>query len=121
MLDRIFRLQINKTNVKTELISGLTTFVTMAYILAVNPAILSETGMDSNAVFVATALAAGVGTLLMACFSNLPFALAPGLGLNAYITYEVCGIMGLPWQVGLLGVFIEAIISYSSLSSFLTI
>ncbi len=110
MLDRIFRLQQNKTSVKTELIAGLTTFVTMAYILAVNPAILSETGMDSNAIFVATALASGVGTLLMACFSNLPFALAPGLGLNAYITYEVCTIMGLPWQAGLLGVLIEAVI-----------
>ncbi len=110
MLDRIFRLQQNETSVKTELIAGLTTFVTMAYILAVNPAILSETGMDSNAIFVATALASGVGTLLMACFSNLPFALAPGLGLNAYITYEVCTIMGLPWQAGLLGVLIEAVI-----------
>ena len=76
MLERIFRFRENKTNTKTELIAGLTTFVTMAYILAVNPAILSETGMDANAVFVATALASGVGTLLMACFSNLPFALS---------------------------------------------
>ena len=110
MLERIFKFRENKTNTKTELIAGLTTFVTMAYILAVNPAILSETGMDANAVFVATALASGVGTLLMACFSNLPFALAPGLGLNAYITYEVCNLMGLPWPLGLLCVFIEAVV-----------
>lgn len=108
MLEKIFKLQKNKTNVKTELIAGLTTFVTMAYILAVNPTILSETGMNPDAVFVATALAAGVSTILMSFVANLPFALAPGLGLNAYVTYEVCGAMGLPWQVALLGVLIEA-------------
>ena len=110
MLDRIFKLRENNTNVKTELIAGMTTFVTMAYILAVNPAILSEGGMDANAVFVATALAAFASTVIMALFANLPFALAPGLGLNAYIAYEVCGTMGIPWQVGILCVFIEAVI-----------
>ena len=108
MLEKIFKLQKNKTNVKTELVAGLTTFVTMAYILAVNPTILSETGMNPDAVFVATALAAGVSTILMSLIANLPFALAPGLGLNAYVTYEVCGAMGIPWQVALVAVLIEA-------------
>lgn len=110
MLEKIFKLKENNTDVKTELIAGLTTFVTMAYILAVNPAMLSEGGMDSSAVFVATALSAFFATILMSLTANLPFALAPGLGLNAYIAYEVCGTMGIPWQVGLLCVFIEAII-----------
>ncbi|MCR4611692.1 MAG: NCS2 family permease [Lachnospiraceae bacterium] len=110
MLEKVFKLKQNNTNVKTELIAGVTTFVTMAYILAVNPTILSEAGMDANAVFVATALAAFVATTLMSLVSNLPFALAPGLGLNAYIAYEVCGTMGIPWQVAIFCVFVEAII-----------
>lgn len=83
-LDKIFHLKENNTNVKTEILAGVTTFMTMAYILAVNPNILAEAGMDHGAVFTATALAAFIGTLCMAIFANYPFALAPGMGLNAY-------------------------------------
>ena len=83
-LDKIFHLKENNTNVKTEILAGVTTFMTMAYILAVNPNILAEAGMDHGAVFTATALVAFIGTLCMAIFANYPFALAPGMGLNAY-------------------------------------
>ena len=89
MLEKIFKLSENKTDVKTEILAGITTFMTMAYILAVNPSILSAAGMDSGAVFTATALAAFIGTLLMAALANYPFALAPGMGLNAYFAYTV--------------------------------
>ena len=82
----------------------------MAYIFAVNPSILSESGMDSNAILMATALAAFVGTMAMALLANYPFALAPGLGLNAYFAYTVCGVMGYSWQVALLAVFVEGLI-----------
>lgn len=109
-LNKTFKLKENKTDVKTELIAGLTTFMTMAYILVVNPNILSEAGMDRGAVFTATALSAAVGTLLMALFANYPFVLAPGMGLNAYFTYTVVGNMGYSWQVALTAVFIEGII-----------
>lgn len=88
-LEKIFHLKENKTDVKTEVIAGITTFMTMAYILAVNPSVLSACGMDSGAVFTATALAALIATLLMAAFSNYPFVLAPGMGLNAYFSYTV--------------------------------
>ena len=88
-LDKIFHLKENNTNVKTEILAGVTTFMTMAYILAVNPNILAEAGMDHGAVFTATALAAFIGTLCMAIFANYPFALAPGMGLNAYFAYTV--------------------------------
>ena len=88
MLEKVFKLSENKTDAKTEILAGITTFMTMAYILAVNPSILSATGMDSGAVFTATALAAFIGTLLMAIFANYPFALAPGMGLNAYLQKE---------------------------------
>lgn len=110
MLEKLFKLKANKTNVKTEVIAGITTFMTMAYILAVNPAILSESGMDKNAILMATAIAAFVGTLAMALLANYPFALAPGLGLNAYFAYTVCGSMGYSWQVALLAVFVEGLI-----------
>ena len=86
MFEKLFKLKENNTNVKTEIIAGVTTFMTMAYILAVNPSILSAAGMDAKAVLIATALAAFVGTVCMALFSNYPFALAPGMGLNAFFT-----------------------------------
>lgn len=110
MLEKFFKLKENNTNVKTEVIAGLTTFMTMAYILAVNPSILSASGMDSNAVLMATALASFIGCIAMALLANYPFALAPGLGLNAYFAYTVCGTMGYSWQFALLAVFIEGII-----------
>lgn len=110
MLEKLFKLKSNNTNVKTEVIAGITTFMTMAYILAVNPSILSAAGMDSNAILMATALAAFIGTLAMAFLANYPFALAPGLGLNAYFAYTVCGAMGYSWQIALLAVFVEGLI-----------
>lgn len=109
-LEKTFRLKENHTSVKTEILAGITTFMTMAYILAVNPGILSAAGMDSGAVFTATALGACLGTLLMALLSNYPFALAPGMGLNAFFAYTVVGQMGYPWQVALAAVFVEGII-----------
>lgn len=109
-LEKIFHLKENRTDVKTEVIAGITTFMTMAYILAVNPSILSATGMDSGAVFTATALAALVATLLMAAFSNYPFVLAPGMGLNAYFAYTVVLQMGYTWQMALAAVFVEGLI-----------
>lgn len=110
MFEKIFKLKQNNTTVKTEIAAGITTFVTMAYILAVNPNILSAAGMDSTAVLLATCLASFLGTLIMAFAANLPFALSAGMGLNAYFAYTVCGIMGYPWQVALLAVFIEGVI-----------
>lgn len=110
MLEKLFHLKENNANVKTEVIGGITTFMTMAYILAVNPQILSASGMDKNAVLMATALAAFIGTLVMALMANYPFALAPGLGLNAYFAFTVCGNMGYSWQIALLAVFVEGII-----------
>ncbi|MBR1976524.1 MAG: NCS2 family permease, partial [Phascolarctobacterium sp.] len=98
------------TNVKTEFLAGVTTFMTMAYILAVNPLILSAAGMDAGAVFVATALSACLGTLIMAFCSNYPFVLAPGMGLNAFFAYTVVGQMGYSWQVALGAVFLEGIL-----------
>ncbi|MBQ1547751.1 MAG: NCS2 family permease [Lachnospiraceae bacterium] len=109
-VESFFKLKENGTTVKTEVIAGVTTFMTMAYILAVNPSILSASGMDSNAILMATALAAFVGTILMALLANYPFALAPGLGLNAYFAYTVCGAMGYSWQFALFAVFVEGII-----------
>lgn len=110
MLEKFFHLKENNTNVRTEVVAGLTTFMTMAYILAVNPNLLSQAGMDANAVLMATALASFVGTLLMALMANYPFALAPGMGLNAYFAFTVCGKMGYSWQIALMAVFIEGII-----------
>lgn len=110
MLEKFFKLKENKTTVRTEVVAGITTFMTMAYILAVNPSILSASGMDAQAVLIATALASFIGTIAMALLANYPFALAPGLGLNAYFAYTVCGSMGYSWQVALLAVFVEGII-----------
>lgn len=110
MLEKLFKLKENNTTVKTEVMAGITTFMTMAYILAVNPSILSVAGMDANAVLIATALASFVGTVLMAFLANYPFALAPGMGLNAYLTYTVVLGMGYTWQLALLAVFAEGII-----------
>ena len=110
MLEKLFKLKAHNTNVITEIRAGITTFMTMAYILAVNPSIMSETGMDAGACFTATALAALVGTLMMAFLANYPFALAPGMGLNAYFAYTIVLGMGYEWQVALTAVFIEGII-----------
>lgn len=110
MLEKLFKLKANNTTVKTEVIAGLTTFMTMAYILAVNPSMLTAAGMDTNAALIATALAAFIGTLAMAFLANYPFALASGMGLNAYFAYTVCGSMGYSWQVALLAVFTEGIV-----------
>lgn len=109
-LDKIFKLKENNTDVKTEILAGITTFMTMAYILAVNPNILAESGMDRGAVFTATALAAFIATCLMALLSNYPFVLAPGMGLNAYFAYTVVIGMGFTWQMALSAVFVEGII-----------
>lgn len=110
MLEKMFKLTQNKTTAKTEVIAGVTTFMTMAYILAVNPTLLSASGMDKNAVLIATALASFIGTLAMALLANYPFALAPGMGLNAYFAFTVCGAMGYSWQIALMAVFAEGII-----------
>ncbi|MCR4792486.1 MAG: NCS2 family permease [Lachnospiraceae bacterium] len=110
MLEKTFKLKENGTDVKTEIIAGITTFMAMAYILAVNPSILSASGMNPQAVLMATALSAFIGTICMALLANYPFALAPGLGLNAYFAYTVCGSMGYSWQFALFAVFIEGLI-----------
>ena len=109
-MEKFFKLKENGTDVKTEIIAGITTFMTMAYILAVNPNILADAGMDRGAVFTATAVAAFLGTALMALLANYPFALAPGMGLNAYFTYTVVLGMGYSWQTALTAVFVEGII-----------
>ena len=110
MLEKFFKLKENNTNVKTEVIGGITTFMTMAYILAVNPQILSASGMDSQAILMATAIASFIGTIVMALMANYPFALAPGLGLNAYFAFTVCGQMGYSWQFALFAVFLEGLV-----------
>ena len=109
-LESCFKLKQNNTTVKTEIYAGLTTFMTMAYILIVNPSLLSASGMDSGAVLTATALGAAIGTFAMAALSNYPFALAPGMGLNAYFAYTVVMQMGYSWQMALAAVFVEGII-----------
>lgn len=110
MLEKLFKLKENHTDVRTEVIGGITTFMTMAYILAVNPSMLSAAGMDATAVLMATCLASFIGTAAMALMANYPFALAPGMGLNAYFAYTVCGAYGYDWRVALLAVFVEGII-----------
>lgn len=110
MLEKLFRLSERGTDVRTELVAGLTTFMTTAYILAVNPQILSSAGIPRGGVFVATAVAACVGTLLMAFLSNYPFVLAPGMGLNAFLAFTVVATMGYSWQFALLAVFAEGLI-----------
>lgn len=109
-MEKFFHLKENHTDVKTEVMAGITTFMTMAYILAVNPNILFAAGMDAKAVLIATSLAAFVGTMLMAFLANYPFALAPGMGLNAYFSYTVVLSMGYSWQMALLAVFVEGIV-----------
>ncbi|MDD6560745.1 MAG: NCS2 family permease [Lactimicrobium massiliense] len=110
MLEKIFKLRENNTTVRTELIAGLTTFMTMVYILALNPTILSASGMDAGSVLTATAVASAIACFCMAAFSNKPFALSAGLGLNAYFAYTICGTMGYSWQAALTAVLIEGII-----------
>ncbi len=110
MFEKLFKLKENNTDVRTEVIGGITTFMTMAYILAVNPSMLSAAGMDATAVLMATCLASFIGTAAMALMANYPFALAPGMGLNAYFAFTVCGAYGYDWRVALLAVFVEGII-----------
>lgn len=110
MIERVFKLKENGTTVHTELLAGITTFMTMVYILALNPTILSAAGMDPGAILTATAVASAIACFCMAAFSNKPFALSAGLGLNAYFAYSVCGAMGYSWEVALTAVFVEGII-----------
>ena len=110
MLDKLFKLKEHKTNVRTEVIAGIITFLTMSYILIVNPNILGATGMDRAALFTATALASFLGTFLMAVMSNLPIAAAPGMGLNSFFAFSVVLGLGYSWQMALTAVFIEGII-----------
>ncbi len=110
MIESMFHLKENHTTVRTEVIAGITTFMTMAYILAVNPNMLAAAGMDATAVLIATCLASFVGTICMALMANYPFALAPGMGLNAYFAYTVCGNMGYDWRVALAAVAVEGVI-----------
>lgn len=110
MLEKLFGFDRNVTRVRTEVLAGITTFLTMAYILAVNPNILSATGMDKGALFTTTVVASAFATLLMAFYAKLPFGLAPGMGLNAFFAYTVCLTMGYSWQFALTAVLIEGII-----------
>ena len=107
LIEKLFKLKEHQTTVKTEVVAGLTTFLTMAYIIFVNPAILGDAGMPKDAVFVATCLIAAFGTAIMALYANYPIALAPGMGLNAYFAYAVVGAMGFTWQVALGAVFVS--------------
>ncbi|EFP96059.1 NCS2 family permease [Vibrio caribbeanicus] len=117
MLEKLFKLSENGTNVRTEIIAGITTFLTMAYIIFVNPAMLADAGMDKGAVFVATCLAAAIGCFIMGFVANYPIALAPGMGLNAFFTYGVVLGMGHTWQVALGAVFVSGLI-FMALSIF---
>ncbi len=110
LLDRFFELQEHRTNIRTELIAGLTTFVTMAYIIFVNPSIMANAGVDHGAAFVATCLGAALGCFLMGLYANWPVGLAPGMGLNAFFTYTVVGEMGYSWQIALGAVFLSGVI-----------
>ena len=113
MFEKIFKLKEHNTGVRTEIIAGVTTFMTMAYILAVNPGILGDptgAGMDPTAVLIATCIASVIGCMCMGLIANMPFALSAGMGLNAYLSFTVCGQMGVSWQMALMAVFIEGII-----------
>ena len=110
MLEKLFKLKENGTTVRTEVIAGITTFMTMVYILALNPSILSASGMDSGAILTATAVSSAIACFCMAAFSNKPFALSAGLGLNAYFAYTICGSMGYTWQAALTAVLMEGLI-----------
>ena len=111
MLEKLFKLKENKTNITTELIAGITTFMAMSYIIFINPLVLSETGMDYNSVYVATILASMIGTFFLGLFANVPYVQSAGLGLNALFTYTICGSMGFSWQQGLAMVFICGVIN----------
>ncbi len=110
MLEKLFALSARKTDVKTEVLAGITTFMTMAYVLFVNPSVLGAAGMDKASVLLATAIGAGVVTMMMGLFVNYPIALAPGMGLNAFYAFTVVIGMGVSWQVALGAVFISGII-----------
>ncbi len=110
MLERIFQLEKNNTTVKTELVAGFTTFITMAYIIFVNPQMMSSAGMDQGASFVGTCIAAAIACILMGLYANWPIGLAPGMGLNAFFTYTVVGEMGYTWEIALGAVFIAGIL-----------
>ena len=110
MLKKLFGFDSSKNMVKTEIMAGITTFLTMAYILAVNPNILSDTGMDKGALLTTTVVVSAVATMLMGLYAKMPFALAPGMGLNAFFAYTVCSILGYSWQFALTAVFLEGII-----------
>ncbi|MFQ5958414.1 MAG: solute carrier family 23 protein, partial [Alphaproteobacteria bacterium] len=112
MLDAYFKLSDHQTTVRREILAGVTTFLTMAYIAFVNPNILADTGMDRDAVFVATCLAAAAGSLIMGLWANYPIALAPGMGLNAFFTYAVVLGMGHTWQVALGAVFVAGVLFF---------
>ena len=111
MLEKIFKLKENKTTVFTEFIAGLTTFMAISYIIFINPAILSGTGMDYNAIYVATILASMIGTFLIGIIANVPYVQSAGLGLNALFTYTICGTLGFTWQQGLAMVFICGVLN----------
>ena len=110
MLEKIFKLKENNTSIKTELVAGFTTFITMAYIIFVNPQMMSSAGMDQGASFVGTCLAAAIACILMGLYANWPIGLAPGMGLNAFFTYTVVGEMGYTWEIALGSVFIAGIL-----------
>ena len=110
MLEKLFGFDPKRHNVRTEIIAGITTFLTMAYILAVNPNILAETGMDKGALFTTTVITAAASTMLMGLYAKLPLALAPGMGLNAFFAYTVCMVMGYSWQFALTAVFLEGLL-----------
>lgn len=112
MLAKLFGFNPKETTVKTEIMAGITTFLTMAYILAVNPNILADAGMDKGALFTTTVVVSGIATLLMSLIAKLPFALAPGMGLNAFFAYTICSILGYSWQFALTAVFIEGVIFF---------
>ena len=110
MLDSLFKLNVNDTNIKKEILAGFTTFITMSYIIFVNPQIMSSTGMDFGAVFVGTCLAAAIACFIMGFVANWPVGLAPGMGLNAFFTYSVVGEMGYSWETALGAVFLSGIL-----------
>ena len=112
MLEKLFKLRENGSNVRTEVLAGVTTFLTMAYIIFVNPMMMADAGIDPGAAFVATCLAAAIGSLVMGLWANYPIALAPGMGLNAFFSYTVVGSMGYSWQVALGAVFLSGFLFF---------
>src|SRR5690554_6973971 len=112
MLEKLFQLKAYGTNVRTEILAGVTTFLTMAYIIFVNPMMMADAGIDPGAAFVATCLAAALGSLIMGAWANYPIALASGMGLNAFFSYTVVGSMGYSWQVALGAVFLSGVLFF---------